>query len=79
MNEMMNSGIELMFIGMGIVFAFLTMLVMMVNIMTSMIQRFFPETPITAATPASAQTSHTDTRVIAAITATVHQYRNKYK
>jgi len=79
MNEMMNAGIELMFIGMGIVFAFLTMLVVMVNIMTSIIQRFFPEDPITAATPASALTSHTDVRVIAAITAAVHQYRNKHK
>jgi oxaloacetate decarboxylase gamma subunit len=79
MNEMMSAGIELMFIGMGIVFAFLTMLVVIVNIMTSMIQRFFPEAPITAVTPASALTSHTDARVIAAITATVHQYRNKYK
>ena len=79
MNEMMNAGIELMFIGMGIVFAFLTMLVVMVNIMTSLIQRYFPETPITAVTPTSALTSHTDARVIAAITAAVHQYRNKFK
>ena len=76
MNEMMNAGIELMYIGMGIVFAFLTMLVVMVNIMTSMIQHFFPEAPIiTAATPASALTSHTDVRIIAAITAAVHKYR----
>ena len=79
MNEMMSSGLELMLIGMGIVFAFLTMLVVLVNIMSSMIQRFFPEVPVTAVTPASALTSHTDARVIAAITAAVHQYRNKYK
>lgn len=79
MNEMMSSGIELMFIGMGIVFAFLTMLVVMVNIMSSMVQRFFPEAPISAVTPASALTSHTDAGVIAAISAAVHQYRNKYK
>ena len=79
MNEMMSSGVELMLIGMGIVFAFLTMLVVLVNIMSLMIQRFFPETPITAVTPASAQTSHTDASVIAAISAAVHQYRNKYK
>ncbi len=77
MNEMMSSGIELMLIGMGIVFAFLTMLVVMVNIMTRVIQRFFPVTPITVVTPASASTSHTDASIIAAISAAVHQYRNK--
>ena len=79
MNEMMNSGIELMLIGMGIVFAFLALLVVLVNIMTSVIQRFFPETPIVVASPTSASTSHTDAGIIAVISAAVHQYRNKYK
>ncbi|MFW5443523.1 MAG: OadG family protein [Methylococcaceae bacterium] len=77
MNEMMSSGIELMLIGMGIVFAFLALLIIMVNLMTSVIQRFFPDAPIIAVTPASASTSHTDAGIIAAITAAVHQYRNK--
>jgi len=79
MNEMMSSGIELMLIGMVIVFAFLALLIVMVNIMTTVIQRFFPEPPINTITPASASTSHTDAGVIAAISAAVHQYRNKYK
>ncbi len=79
MNEMMSSGVELMIIGMGIVFAFLAMLIVMVNIMTSVIQRFFPEAPIIAATPTSASTTHTDTGIIAAITSAVHQYRKKNK
>ena len=78
MNEMMNSGFELMLIGMGIVFAFLAMLVVMVNLITSAVQRFFPETPLTIASSASASTSHTDAGIIAAISAAVHQYRNKY-
>lgn len=73
----MSSGIELMLIGMGIVFAFLALLIIMVNLMTSVIQRFFPDAPIIAVTPASASTSHTDAGIIAAITAAVHQYRNK--
>jgi len=79
MSEMMSSGVELMLIGMGIVFAFLAMLIVMVNIMAAVIQRYFPEQPINAITPASASTSHTDAGVIAAISAAVHQYRNKYK
>jgi oxaloacetate decarboxylase gamma subunit len=79
MNEMMNSGVELMLIGMGIVFAFLALLIVMVNIMTAVIQRFFPEDPVLDISSVSASTSHTDTGIIAAISAAVHQYRSKYK
>ncbi|MFK5948870.1 MAG: OadG family protein [Methylococcales bacterium] len=79
MTEMMTAGIELMFIGMGIVFAFLALLIAMINIMTAIIQRFFPEEPITATVPSSALTSHTDAGTIAAISAAVHKYRNKHK
>ncbi len=79
MSEMMSSGVELMLIGMVIVFAFLALLVVMVNIMTTVIQRFFPEQAISNITPTSASASHTDAGVIAAITAAVHQYRNKNK
>lgn len=79
MNEMMSSGVELMLIGMGIVFAFLALLIVMVNIMTAVIQRFFPEDPALDVSAVSASTSHTDAGVIAAISAAVHQYRNKNK
>ena len=79
MNEMMSSGVELMIIGMGIVFAFLALLIVMVNIMTSVIQRFFPETPLADSHPTSALTSHTDAGNIAGISAAVNQYRSKYK
>ena len=75
----MNSGIELMLIGMGIVFVFLALLIVMVKIIASIIQRFFPEQPVSATSPASASTSHTDANVIAAISVAVHQYRNKHK
>lgn len=78
MNEMMSSGVELMLIGMGIVFAFLTLLVVMVNLMTFVVQRFFPEEPLASLTPPSASASHTDASVIAAISAAVHQYRSKH-
>ena len=77
---MMSSGVELMLIGMGIVFAFLAMLVVMVNFMTFVIQRFFPEEPLINVTPpSSASTTHTDASIIAAISAAVHQYRHKHK
>lgn len=79
MNEMMNSGFELILIGMGIVFAFLAMLVVLVNIMASTVRRFFPEDPLTVSSSVSASTSHADAGIIAAISIAVHQYRNKYQ
>jgi oxaloacetate decarboxylase (Na+ extruding) subunit gamma len=42
MTEQIRSGIELMFAGMGIVFVFLAMLVVAINLMSAMIQRYFP-------------------------------------
>jgi oxaloacetate decarboxylase gamma subunit len=77
MTELISSGIELMFAGMGIVFLFLTMLVVAINIMSSLVQRFFPEAP--ALVVAATVSGGIDKSVIAAITAAVHQYRSKHK
>ncbi|MDD5271231.1 MAG: OadG family transporter subunit [Methylovulum sp.] len=77
MAELMSSGIELMFAGMGIVFLFLTMLVFAINLMSSLVQRFFPEAPPTPATPHSAPSNIADKATVAAIIAAVHQYRQK--
>lgn len=75
MTELMSSGMELMFAGMGIVFLFLTMLVIVINVMSGLIQRYFPEEDIiTSSVPNAA----TDNRYIAAITAAVHQYRSTH-
>ena len=76
MTELMSSGVELMSAGMGIVFLFLTMLVVAINIMSSLVQRFFPDAPTQVATIVS---SGIDKSVIAAITAAVHQHRSKHK
>lgn len=45
MTEMMSSGVELMLAGMSIVFLFLTMLVIAINLMSSLVQRFFRMPP----------------------------------
>jgi oxaloacetate decarboxylase (Na+ extruding) subunit gamma len=76
MTELMSSGIELMFAGMTIVFLFLTMLVGTINLMSFLVQRFFPDRP---STMLHVTTGGVDKNVIAAITAAVHQYRNKHK
>lgn len=66
-----------MFTGMGIVFLFLTMLVVAINIMSALVQRFFPEVPVSKIVPGI--TTDIDKSVVAAITAAVHMYRKKHK
>ncbi|MDD5581508.1 MAG: OadG family protein [Methylobacter sp.] len=78
MTEQMSSGIEIMFVGMGTVFLFLAMLVVTINILSSLIQRYFPDAHLLSAA-AREVTGDTDKSIIAAITGAVHQYRNKYK
>jgi oxaloacetate decarboxylase (Na+ extruding) subunit gamma len=78
MTELMSSGVELMFAGMGIVFLFLTMLVVAINVMSSVVQRFFPDAP-TQVVATTTVSSGIDKGIIAAITAAVHQHRSKHK
>ena len=74
MNELMN-GLSLMLVGMATVFCFLTLLVISINLSSKVINRFWPEA-LASAEPNS--TSDTNDDVVAAITAAVHQYRNKH-
>lgn len=78
MTELMSSGMELMFVGMGIVFLFLTMLVIVINVMSKLVQRYFPEEPVSSISIPVAQNTATDKSYIAAITAAVHQYRSTH-
>ena len=76
MTEQMTSGFELMFTGMGIVFLFLTLLVVLINVMSTLVQRYFPDIPMTKTVPGI--TADIDKSVVAAITAAVHLYRKKH-
>lgn len=76
MNELMSSGIELMLIGMGMVYSFLAMLIVAIKTMSALVLRFFPELPAGQ----HAGTHHgDDLGTIAAISAAVHQYRKKHQ
>lgn len=79
MSEMLSSGVELMLIGMFIVFSFLALLVLLVSKMTLLVEKYFPEDTILNMPMTSATTNETDSGIIAAISAAVHQYRNKDK
>lgn len=80
MNELLSSGIELMLIGMGIVYTFLAVLVFAINLMSALIQRFFPPLPakLVPSTTGAQPENDEEAGIVAAITAAVHQYRHKY-
>jgi oxaloacetate decarboxylase (Na+ extruding) subunit gamma len=73
MTELIKSGVELMFAGMGIVYIFLTMLVFAINLMSAVVQRYFPEAPKHLDVSGGS-----DKATIAAISAAVHQYQKKH-
>jgi len=53
MNALFAQGVELMLLGMGVVFTFLTALVVTTTLMSRLVNRFFPETqePVAAVEP----------------------------
>ena len=72
---MLNDGVELMVLGMGIVFLFLVMLIVAVNMMTFIVQKYFPSAEVKQK-PVPANAGNEAGRV-AAISAAVHQHRKK--
>ena len=76
MTEALNAGLELMAVGMGIVFLFLMTLILTANLMSKVVQRFYPEAEtVSANTPTAAGAP--DAPVVAAITAAVHRFRSE--
>lgn len=66
----MGAGLELMLVGMGTVFTFLTLLVFATTLMSRVISRIAPVTPLSAD-----QSGNEDE--IAAITAAIHLHRSR--
>lgn len=77
MNELLSTGIEVMLLGMGIVYGFLAMLVVAIKTMSSVVLKFFPDMP-SAQHPALV-IKNEDPGLVAAISAAVHQYRIKHQ
>lgn len=77
-SDLVMEGVELMFMGMGTVFVFLMMLVGLINLMSFVINRFFPDAaPVAAAPKRMAATSPqpVDAELLAVIGAAVSQHR----
>lgn len=80
MDNLFSEGLTLMVFGMGFVFVFLTLLVIVTGIMSRLIGRYLPE-PVAkprpqAVTGVQSGASNND-ELIAVLTAAVHKYRSK--
>ncbi len=74
----MQQGIDLMLFGMGTVFVFLTVLVIATTIMSSVVQRYFPEPePVLPSSKTTASTGVNDPKLLAIIKAAIEQHRKK--
>ncbi len=84
MDSLISQGLSLMIYGMGFVFVFLTLLVLMTTLMSTLVTKYGPA-PVAPSTrkkrvinsPIATQASYkSDDELVAVITAAVHQYRS---
>jgi len=76
--DILQQGFDLMLFGMGTVFVFLTVLVIATLIMSTLVQRFFPDAPEPQlANVPTAPAGVTDPKLLAIIKAAVDQHRAK--
>ncbi|MFN3714365.1 MAG: OadG family protein [Alcanivoracaceae bacterium] len=78
METLLEQGLELMLIGMGVVFSFLILLVVLTTLMSWVVNRFFPEAqpqpvPVPALTPAA--TGAVDSTTLRVIEDAIRQHR----
>jgi oxaloacetate decarboxylase (Na+ extruding) subunit gamma len=77
--ELLKDGLALMALGMGVVFVFLTILVISVTLMSKLINRFQPApVPVEAgrkASPSPVAANEND-EILTVISAAVHRYRS---
>ena len=66
-------GFKFMGLGMGTVFTFLVILIILMNVMSSVINRFFPEPRQSDSTTVNTQNNHK--KVVAAVTAAIKHHR----
>ncbi|GLO61850.1 putative oxaloacetate decarboxylase gamma chain [Vibrio sp. MACH09] len=75
--SLLEQAATLMFTGMAVVFVFLTILIYIVRLMSTLVPE---EAPLAAAIPKQISNTQTSSavspQVVAAISAAVHQYRN---
>ena len=78
--NLLSEGLELMLFGMGTVFVFLAVLVVVTSLMSFIVQRFFPDAPEPTLAPTPRPTNaaaSNDEQLLAVITAAVHKFRSR--
>jgi oxaloacetate decarboxylase gamma subunit len=70
---LIEQGLDLMLFGMGTVFVFLTVLVIITVLMSAVVQRWLPDDEIDA--PASEAESNVDSRIVTIIEAALAKHR----
>jgi len=69
-------GFKFMGLGMGTVFVFLIIMIVCMNLMSTIIHRFFPEAqPTTSVAPNNAPKDNNNNKIVAAITAAIKHHR----
>ena len=76
--NLLDQGVALMMYGMGAVFVFLILLIVMTHLMSWTILRFFPDLPTNLGPKQPILGQKGEQTPIAVITAVIHRYRSKH-
>ena len=76
---LMQQGGELMLFGMGTVFVFLSLLVVLTTFMSSLLQRYVKPEPAAVVQSRVPVAKQDDAQLVAVISAAIHQHRSKQK
>lgn len=77
--SLMQQGVELMLYGMGTVFIFLTLLVVLTAVMSALLGRFAKPEPAVVSPAVRPAAAPDDKQLIAAISAAIHKHRSRHK
>ena len=76
-SDVLALALEIMVLGMVIVFGFLGLLIVCVDMMSRVINRYFPDAPIPAKQKRVSQNSSVPPAIVAAVASAVQQHRNR--
>lgn len=76
-NDIVTQGLELMIFGMGTVFCFLTLLVLMTTAMSRILSKLAPEAEVVAAPAVSLPSQGVDPQLLNVLAQAVKQYKDK--
>ncbi len=77
MDSLVSEGMTLMALGMGTVFVFLTLLVLITTLMSACVKRWAPESESTSATPAVQSGSAVDPQLLKVLSKAVAAYKKR--